>query len=183
MHRRRVEKMTMKKDLTTGDVSKSLLAFAGPMILGNLLQQCYNIADTFIVGRFLGADALAAVGARLYIDDIFNFYIDWAVHGKQLIIFALFWEKRQAEMKNSISASFLFISLAAVLMNVLLFLFIDEILRLLSVPETICGMMRSYVWIIFFGIFPVFLYNFFSFVLRSVGNSARHYGFWELRRL
>ena len=55
--------MTMKKDLTTGDVSKSLLAFAGPMILGNLLQQCYNIADTFIVGRFLGADALAAVGA------------------------------------------------------------------------------------------------------------------------
>lgn len=57
-------------------------------------------------------------------------------------------------------------------MNVLLFLFIDEILRLLSVPETICGMMRSYVWIIFFGIFPVFLYNFFSFVLRSVGNSA-----------
>ena len=53
----------MKKDLTTGNVTKSLLIFAGPMILGNLLQQCYNIADTFIVGRFLGADALAAVGA------------------------------------------------------------------------------------------------------------------------
>ena len=52
----------MNKDLTEGKVTASMLAFAGPMILGNLLQQCYNIADTLIVGRFLGADALAAVG-------------------------------------------------------------------------------------------------------------------------
>ena len=53
----------MNKDLTEGNVTASMLAFAGPMILGNLLQQCYNIADTLIVGRFLGADALAAVGS------------------------------------------------------------------------------------------------------------------------
>ena len=52
----------MKKDLTQGKVQKTLLVFAGPMIVGNLLQQCYNIADTLIVGRYLGAGALAAVG-------------------------------------------------------------------------------------------------------------------------
>ena len=52
----------MKKDLTQGKVQKTLLVFAGPMIIGNLLQQCYNIADTLIVGRYLGAGALAAVG-------------------------------------------------------------------------------------------------------------------------
>ena len=53
----------MNKDLTGGNVKKTMLLFAGPMILGNLLQQCYNIADTLIVGQFLGAGALASVGA------------------------------------------------------------------------------------------------------------------------
>ena len=53
----------MKKDLTQGGITKTMLIFAGPMILGNLLQQCYNIADTLIVGHFLGTDALAAAGS------------------------------------------------------------------------------------------------------------------------
>ena len=53
----------MEKDLTHGSVTKTMLLFAGPMILGNLLQQCYNIADTLIVGRYLGSDALAGVGS------------------------------------------------------------------------------------------------------------------------
>ena len=53
----------MKQELTQGNVQKTMLLFAGPMILGNLLQQCYNIADTLIVGHFLGAGALAAVGS------------------------------------------------------------------------------------------------------------------------
>ena len=53
----------MKKDLTTGNIIKTMLIFAGPMIIGNLLQQFYNIADTLIVGRFVGADAMASVGA------------------------------------------------------------------------------------------------------------------------
>ncbi|MDE7427710.1 MAG: oligosaccharide flippase family protein, partial [Lachnospiraceae bacterium] len=53
----------MNRDLTEGNVTKSLLMFAGPMILGNLLQQCYNIADTWVVGKYVGAQALAAVGS------------------------------------------------------------------------------------------------------------------------
>ena len=56
----------MEKDLTKGNISKTLLLFAVPMILGNLLQQFYNIADTVIVGRFIGADALAAVGSAIH---------------------------------------------------------------------------------------------------------------------
>ena len=54
---------TVKKDLTEGKVIKTMLLFAGPMIMGNMLQQLYNIADTLIVGRALGPDALAAVGS------------------------------------------------------------------------------------------------------------------------
>lgn len=60
--KRRLEE-TMQKDLTEGSITGTMLRFALPMILGNLLQQCYNVADTLIVGRFLGADALAAVGS------------------------------------------------------------------------------------------------------------------------
>ena len=56
----------MKKDLTQGKVQKTLLVFAGPMIVGNLLQQCYNIADTLIVGRYLGAGALADLTGGVY---------------------------------------------------------------------------------------------------------------------
>ena len=53
----------MRKDLTTGSITGTMLRFALPMIAGNLLQQCYNLADTFLVGRFIGSDALAAVGS------------------------------------------------------------------------------------------------------------------------
>ena len=55
----------MRGDLTEGDITKKLLLFALPLMAGNLLQQMYNVADTLIVGRFLGADALAAVGSRI----------------------------------------------------------------------------------------------------------------------
>ena len=77
----------MNKDLTRGPVMRSMLWFALPMILGNLLQQCYNIADTLIVGRFLGKTALAAVGLFVFADDIFNIDLAWAVHGQRCAVF------------------------------------------------------------------------------------------------
>ena len=78
----------MNKDLTRGPVMRSMLWFALPMILGNLLQQCYNIADTLIVGRFLGKTALAAVGSSFFADDNFlNIDLAWAVHGQRCAVF------------------------------------------------------------------------------------------------
>ena len=64
----------MTNELTQGPVIKTMIRFAVPMILGNLLQQCYNIADTLIVGQFLGAGALAAVGSAFFAHDISNFH-------------------------------------------------------------------------------------------------------------
>ena len=75
----------MNRDLTRGPVMKSMLLFAIPMILGDLLQQCYNIADTLIVGQFLGRNALAGLG--LYIDDLFDFHHPWPVHGERRAVF------------------------------------------------------------------------------------------------
>ena len=78
----------MNRDLTKGPVVRSMLLFAIPMILGDLLQQCYNIADTLIVGQFLGRNALAAVS--LYADDLFDLGHSGALHGQRRTVFHAF---------------------------------------------------------------------------------------------
>lgn len=162
----------MKKDLTQGNVTKTMLLFAGPMILGNLLQQCYNIADTLIVGRFLGAEALAAVGSAYTLMTFLTSIIIGLCMGSGAVFSVYFGKKAYGQMKRSMSASFLFVAAVTVLMNGAVFLFINSILRLLQVPEDIFSLMHEYVWVIFFGIFFVFLYNYFSFLLRGIGNSV-----------
>ena len=161
----------MEKDLTTGSVTKTMLKFAGPMILGNLLQQCYNIADTLIVGRFLGKDALAAVGSAYTLMTFLTSILIGLCMGSGAILSMYYGKKEASQMKKSMLASFLFIAAAAVLLSVLAFALIHPILHLLQVPESIYGLMHEYVWVIFWGIGFVFLYNYFAFLLRAMGNS------------
>ncbi len=162
----------MKKDLTQGSVTKTLLLFSGPMILGNLLQQCYNIADTLIVGKFLGPDALAAVGSAYTLMTFLTSIIIGLCMGSGAVFSVYFGKKEKQRMKDSIAAAFLFIFLVTVAMNAVIFAGLHPILRMLQVPADIYGLMQEYVWIIFCGIVFVFLYNYFSFLLRSVGNSV-----------
>lgn len=161
----------MNKDLTYGNVRKTMLLFAGPMILGNLLQQCYNIADTLIVGQFLGAGALASVGAAYTLMTFLTSVLIGLCMGSSSVVAFYFGKKDDVRTKEAVTASFLFIALVSVLLNVLVFLGIDEILALLQIPEELFAMMKEYVWIIFCGIFFVFLYNYFAFNLRAAGNS------------
>jgi len=162
----------MKKDLTQGNVTKTMLLFALPMIFGNLLQQCYNIADTLIVGRVLGAKALAAVGSAYTLMTFLTSIIIGLCMGSGAVFSVYFGKKAFGQMIKSMSASFLFIAAVTVIMNGAVFLFMDPILRLLQVPEEIFSLMREYVWVIFCGIFFVFLYNYFAFLLRGMGNSV-----------
>lgn len=162
----------MKKDLTKGSVTVSMLVFAGPMILGNLLQQFYNIADTLIVGRFLGSDALAAVGSAYTLMTFLTSILIGLCMGSGSVYSFYFGKKDQVQMKNSIAAAFLFIGAVSLGVNVLVFAALPWILRLLQVPLSIWSMMEEYVFVIFFGIFFVFLYNYFAFLLRAVGNSV-----------
>lgn len=148
-----------------------MLLFAGPMILGNLLQQCYNIADTLIVGQFLGAGALASVGAAYTLMTFLTSVLIGLCMGSSSVVAFYFGKKDDVRTKEAVTASFLFIALVSVLLNVLVFLGIDEILALLQIPEELFAMMKEYVWIIFCGIFFVFLYNYFAFNLRAAGNS------------
>lgn len=161
----------MKKDLTQGSVTRTMLLFAGPMILGNLLQQCYNIADTLIVGRFLGPDALAAVGSAYTLMTFLTSIIIGLCMGSGAVFSVCFGRKERQQMKSSMLTSFSLIGAVTLVLNGLVFGTIDPILHLLRVPEEIYALMRDYVWLIFWGICFVFLYNYFAFLLRAVGNS------------
>lgn len=160
------------RDLTRGGVTATMLRFAAPMILGNLLQQCYNIADTLIVGRCLGANALAAVGSAYTLMTFLNSILIGLCMGSGTVFSLHFGARRQAELKNSAVLAFLGIGAVSLVMQGAAFLLLDPILRLLQVPPEVYGLMRSYVQVLFGGIVFVFLYNYFAFLLRAVGDSA-----------
>lgn len=161
----------MKGDLTKGPVMKTMLLFAVPMILGNLLQQCYNVADTLIVGRILGSDALAAVGSAFTLMTFLTSILLGLCMGSSTVFSIRFGKKDFEGLKESIFTSFILILSLSIILNLLVYFNINTILRLLNVPQDIYGMMYEYLIIIFGGITAVFLYNYFACLLRAVGNS------------
>ena len=161
----------MNRDLTKGPVIKSMLLFAIPMILGDLLQQCYNIADTLIVGQFLGKTALAAVGSSFTLMTFLTSIILGLCMGSGALFSIRFGRQDEKGLRENISASFFFILGATVLLNALSYIFLEKLRVFLSVPEEVWGDMRSYLFVIFMGIPAVFLYNYFASFLRSIGNS------------
>lgn len=161
----------MQRNLTEGPITKTILLFSLPMIAGNLLQQLYNVADTLIVGRFLGAGALAAVGSSYTLMTFLTSILLGLCMGSGAVFSIRYGEGSQTKLKESMGASFLLIFCTALVLNLVVFLFIDPILSLLQVPEEIYGMMRDYLWVIFWGIMATFFYNYFASLLRAVGNS------------
>lgn len=161
----------MKKDLTKGNVTGTMLKFAGPMIMGNFLQQCYNIADTLIVGRYLGPDALAAVGSAYTLMTFLTSIIIGLCMGSSAVFSVYYGKKETEQMKKSMMTSFLLIGAVTIVLNLMIFVLIHPILHILQVPKQIYGLMYEYVRVIFSGVFFVFLYNYFAFLLRSLGNS------------
>ena len=151
-----------KNDLVHGPITRTMLCFAFPMILGNLLQQFYNIADTLIVGQFLGADALAAVGSSYTLMTFLTSILLGLCMGSGAVFSIRCGEGDANGLRESILHAFVMIALLAVVLNTAVFLLMDPILLFLRVPEGIYGMMRDYLWVIFWGILATFLYNFFA---------------------
>jgi putative MATE family efflux protein len=149
-----------------------MMLFALPMMAGNLLQQIYNIADTMIVGRFVSSDALAAVGSAYTLMTFLTSLIIGLCMGSGALFSKSFGAGVMGELKQDIRLSFCFIGAVTLVIYLLVFPGTDLILRLLRVPEDIYNLMRSYVRVIFVGIGFTFLYNFFAYLLRSIGNST-----------
>lgn len=162
----------MNGDLTQGPVMKSMLRFAVPMILGNLLQLCYNVADTLIVGQFLGANALAAVGSAFTLMTFLTSILLGLCMGSGALFSIRFGQKDEQGLKEAICTSFLLIAVITLLLNLLAFACLDGIAVFLQVPSDVWPLMREYLAVIFCGIAATFLYNYFASLLRSVGNSV-----------
>ena len=162
----------MNGDLSKGPVVKSMLLFAIPMILGDLLQQCYNIADTLIVGRCLGEKALAAVGSSFTLMTFITSIILGLCMGSSALFSIRFGQKDENGLKEDICASFIFIAAVTVLLNVAAYVSLGGLRVFLRVPDEVWGEMREYLFVIFMGIPAVFLYNYFASYLRAIGNSV-----------
>ena len=162
----------MNRDLTKGPVVQSMLLFAIPMILGDLLQQCYNIADTLIVGQFLGRNALAAVGSSFTLMTFLTSIILGLCMGSGALFSMRFGQRDEQALGEELCASFFFIAFVTVVLNVLAFVFLDSLRTFLRVPVQVWGDMRAYLLVIFLGIPAVFLYNYFASFLRAIGNSV-----------
>ena len=165
-------KDAQKGDLTTSPITGNILFFALPLMCGNLLQQMYNIADTWVVGRFLGADALAAVGSSYTLMVFLTSVILGLCMGSGAAVSMDYGSGRADEMRRSIFLSFVLIAAISLLLNVLVYVFIDPILALLRVPTDVVPLMKTYLLIIFAGIAATFLYNYCASVLRAIGNAV-----------
>ena len=161
----------MSGDLTRGPITATMLLFALPMMLGNLLQQCYNVADTLIVGRFLGASALAAVGSSYTLMTFLTSILLGLCMGSGAVFSICHGAGDKDRLQRSLAASFLLIGGVTLVLNLAVFLLLDPILTLLQVPPDTRPLMREYLWVIFWGIAATFLYNYFASLLRAVGNS------------
>ncbi|MFR2885164.1 MAG: MATE family efflux transporter [Merdibacter sp.] len=161
----------MNHNLTNGPIIRTMLRFALPMILGDLLQQCYNIADTLIVGRVLGADALAAVGSAFSLMTFLTSILLGLAMGSGTVFSIRFGQKKTDALKECVLASFVLLGSVTLILNVLVYLGIDWIIQILQIPQSLVKMMHDYLIVIFAGLAAIFLYNFFAALLRSLGNS------------
>lgn len=164
----------MKKEinLREGGIVSSMLLFSFPIILGNMFQQAYNLADTLIVGRFLGPDALASVGSAYSLMTFINSLLIGLSMGAGALFSYSYGKGDISVMRKDIWNSTILFSAIAVIITAVCYLFTDPILVLLQTPEEIFHGERKYLRIIFSGVFFVFLYNYSAFILRSRGDSS-----------
>ncbi len=161
----------MNHELTQGPVIRTMIRFAIPMILGDLLQQCYNIADTLIVGRFLGTDALAAVGSAFSLMTFLTSILLGLAMGSGTVFSIRYGQKKTKALKECVRASFALLGTITIILNLIVFSGIDWIIQILQTPAELTALMREYLIVIFVGLIGIFLYNFFAALLRALGNS------------
>jgi putative MATE family efflux protein len=161
----------MKQNMTTGSIGKHLISFAIPMILGNLFQLTYNAADSIIVGRYAGEDALAAVGTSNPIMNIIIFFIVGICMGASVLMSEFYGAGDFIKLKREISTSIIVGSIFTIVITILCIVLAKPILLLINTPPEILKDAVSYLRIIFMGLIFTFFYNIYASTLRSMGDS------------
>ena len=158
-------------DLLHGSPGKSLLLFAVPMILGNLFQQFYNMADSMIVGNFVGQDALAAVGASYALTNVFIMIAIGGGNGASVITSQYLGARQYNRMKTSISTALLTLLAVSLLLGGFGFIKNGDILRQLNTPADIMDQAQLYLGIYFLGMPFLFMYNVLAAIFNAMGDS------------
>ncbi|MDM8145294.1 MATE family efflux transporter [Bacteroides eggerthii] len=149
-----------KGNLTEGSITGTMLRFAWPLMLGNLLQQCYNIADTLIVGRVLGAEALAAVGSSYTLMIFITSIFIGLCMGCSAVFSMQYGAGDLKALRQSIYSSILLVGGTTLLLNAVSLIWLSPIIRLLQTPAEIVDLIYRYLFIILLGMIPVGIYNF-----------------------
>lgn len=161
-----------QRDLTQGPIRRGLILFSLPLIAGNLLQQLYNIVDTWVVGRYLGDVALAAVGSAFSLMVLLTSLILGLCMGSGVVFSQLYGEGSPDRLRTALVNAFILIAVVSLLLEAAAYLLLPWLIALLRVPQEAILFLRSYLLVILAGLPFVFLYNYMAAVLRSVGNSV-----------
>ena len=162
-----------KRDLTEGPVWKVILRFAFPLLIGNVLQQAYNLTDSIIVGQFLGKEALAAVSASYF---IYYFVISLVIgigSGTTVVISQLYGAKQYAKVQLAFSSFFIFMLVAGIALSIAGIIFAEPLFRITRTPEEVIPQAVSYFRIYIGGTFLFVTFNSIISILRGVGESIR----------
>lgn len=159
------------QNMTEGKPMRIITMFALPMILSNLFQQLYNVIDSLIVGNFLGTNALASVGSTGSITAVLVQLSTGLALGGSVVISQYFGAKRKDRIRLAATTMSIFISVLAVLVTAVMFVFAEPILVLIQTPEDILADSASYLKIYVLGCLPIFLYNAINGVYVALGNS------------
>jgi len=159
------------KDLTQGKEGTLILMFALPMLIGNVFQQFYNMVDSWVVGQFVGTDALAAVGASFPLVFLMVALVMGLAMGSNVLIAQYYGAKNMEKVRASIETTYLVLFSSGIVLTIVGLLSAEFILRLLRVPESILPLSLEYLRIIYAGMILMFGYNGVSAILRGLGDS------------
>lgn len=161
----------MVKDMTNGSPSKHILGFAVPMLFGMLFQQFYNLVDTIIVGKTLGVEALAGVGATGSINFMIIGFCMGVCNGFVIPVAQCFGAKKPSDLRKYVFNGYICSVVFAIVLTLASVIFCRKILIVMNTPADIIDHAYNYIVVIFIGIPTVFLYNMVSGVIRSLGDS------------
>lgn len=159
------------RDMTQGPVAKQILTFSIPMLIGAVFQQLYNMVDSIIVGRYVGPNALAAVGTSFPIVFLLISLVMGLTVGSGVIISQFFGAKKQDQVQRAVSTALIFQAVAAVILTGVGIVLSRPLLQLLRTPAEVINDSAAYMQIYFFGLVFLFAYNSFAGFLRSIGDS------------
>ena len=161
----------MTKDMTNGNPIKLILTFSIPLLIGNVFQQFYNMADTIIVGRYLGVDALAAVGSTGSMTFLVNGFVIGLTSGFAVLVAQRFGASDEEGVKKAFASSLILSTIMTILVTFISMIAAKPLLEIMNTPKNIINDALKYIIIIYGGNIAIIFYNMLASILRSLGDS------------